>query len=219
MPDFISTQQPEIVLASVCGPAASLRKEGLPLFLYAVYSFPAYMYTGFPDCSPKADPKKISELIKDGATPKAFNNRLTSYFVMRDDEYLRALWRGSLWPVVSLFSPVCEVFSEAGGYLVQNREKFLCRETAKRWIGSQISDKDLSPSLAWSLAEKLCVDPGFDPFISHSRKILDRIEDPEIRTADRKRIVSLINNRKENLPQRLNKADLNRILITMRGLS
>lgn len=218
MPDFITTQQPEVILSAVCGPGATLRKEGLPLFLYAVYSFPAYMHTGFPDCAPRADSKKIADLVRDKTSTKAFKKHITGFFVMRDDEFIRSLWRGGLWPVVSIFSPICEAFSEGGGYILQNRDKFLTRDTVKRWMGSALSEKDISPSLAWDFAKKVLTEP-FDTFVEDPKPAINRIADPEARSEDKKTLHRLYTERKNSIPPRMDKKELNNFLITVRGLS
>lgn len=218
MPDFITSQQPEIIFASICGPAASLRKEGLPLFLYAVYTFPAYLYSGFPECSPRANNKKISELASTKILTNTFQEHITGCLVLRDDEFLRSLWRGSLWPVVSLFSPVSQVFSDAGSLVVQNKEKFLNREAVKRWVNLSLTEEKLSASIGWSLAER-ALNGEANVIVKDAGAVLKRLSEPSKAQADKRYLRDLYEERKDILPPRPPKHDLNNMLITLRGLS
>lgn len=223
MPSFISTQQPEIILSAICGPGVAIQSKTLPAYLYVVYTFPAYVYTGFPECVPKTDAKRMAKEMEARAIPPALKNYVNNVFLVRDDDFLKSLWRGSMWPLTCLHSPIKELFSEAGSYLIQQKDKFLSRETVAGWLSIGVHGDEMSAldtSIAWTHAE-MALAGRFSAVISpeDSERTLRRVEDKEFAELERERIMAIIQEKREALPQKIKKEDLNEILVGVRGLS
>lgn len=225
MSSFILSQQPEILFSAICGPGATVQSKNLPVYLYVVYTYPTYMYTGFPECVPKANSKSVADQLQGRTIPRTFKDYISGIYLLRDDEFLKSIWRGSMWPVTCLYSPVAEAFTEAGSFLQQQRDKFITKEAVKGWLQTTIDPGDeeesaVDASSAWSYAEMM-MNKKFSMVVppQEADVILRRLEDPVFKTQEQKRLDKMFTSTKGTLSPKMSKDDLNEMLIAVRGLS
>jgi hypothetical protein len=216
--------EPEIIFSAVCGPGVMTRNDQLPIYMYVVYSISPAAYMGFPECAPHVDPKQIVKKIENDIIPNAFRDNIENFFIARDDDFLKSLWTGSLWPIVSLFSPVHETFSEGGAYLYSHRNSFLCQETLRRWIANDLNmEKDavFDGFSAWSYSDMLLSGKPFSAILGTKEQTLinKRIKDKDFRLAEYNRLVQLYKAAKPKMKQRMPKTELNEMLMTIRALA
>lgn len=222
---FSSHQLPEIIFSALTGPGAALPLTGFPSYLYMVYSFPCYMYTGLPECIPKVNTKRLIQALEPKGMVKSVIQAASQVFLVREDDFVKSLWRGSLWPVVAMHAKVQEVFSEAAAFILDKKAAFISREAVTRWLDCDIikgsnEEEAVSTATAWSYAEKACKGQfSSDLPIPERDKIRRRVEDIEFRKTEKERLDGLLRETKLSLPSKIRKEELNDLLISVRSLA
>lgn len=131
----LTRTSPDIIFASVTGPGIAAPGPGRPRYLFIAYSLPPFAYLGLPDQIPKIGNDLVEKMAK--SLPDRFRNDITSIVVTREDEFIEKCWSGAMWPLMSLYSPVTENFSEAGKVLAANRDLFLTDAALLRWTKNE----------------------------------------------------------------------------------
>jgi len=134
-----TTSHPEVLFTAVTGPGIALPEQGLPSYLYVIYSLPPQVHLGFKDCIPSVKITNLDKSFGLKKIPASLRSTVKKTVVLSDEEFLTQCWIGLPWPIMAMESPIKEIFCESGNFIYKSREKFLNRLTIQEWIKTPVS--------------------------------------------------------------------------------
>ena len=210
---------PDIIFASITGPGVGAPAVGYSRYLYIVYSFPLFTHLGYHDCIPEIKQKTIDLAIS--RLPARFKTNIDKFIMADEAVFLERCWQGHLWPIMSLYSPIAEVFTESGNIIVKHRNHFLTKEAVKRWMSNVPKRKtDIAVDHAAAVAYgEIATGKSLNTYftstqIENNKKILQSLKYTKQEMARVSALASV-----SSLGNQVSRSELNDLLIAVRMIT
>jgi hypothetical protein len=207
---------PKVVLCSVTGPGVYV--PGAEKYLYVVYSFPPYMHLSLEDYKPPLTEQDLKAM--QAKVQKLLEGEVKETYLVEDIEFIEELWTGTPWPLMTLYSPALEIFSEGGRLLTTYRKQFLSKDTLEKWIGYCPKRKHTFDELLFPIfvQESIGKEPIYEEVVRAVRDLKTIAQDLKNVKKLYRSVKEVYEARREEVPDKISRNQLSEFLISLRLL-